>query len=51
MLNTPCPSTDADASSQLTISNASDEEMSDEKSLAMCKVTMGTFVFLKRKSC
>ncbi len=35
-------------------SNASDEEMSEEmskeKSLAMCKVAMSTFTFIKRRS-
>ena len=31
-------------------SNASDEEMSEEKSLAMCKVAMGTFIFTKRRT-
>jgi len=34
----------------IIISNASDEEMSEEKSLAMCKVVMGTFIFIKRRS-
>ncbi len=36
---------------EMIISNASDEEMSDEKSLAMCRVEMGTCVFIKRRSC
>jgi hypothetical protein len=36
---------------EMIISNASDEEMSDEKSLDMCKVAMGTFVIIKRRSC
>ena len=35
---------------EMIISNASDEEMSDEKSLAMCKVAMGSFVIIKRRS-
>jgi acetolactate synthase regulatory subunit len=34
---------------EMIISNASDEEMSDEKSLAMYKVAMGTFVIIKRR--
>jgi hypothetical protein len=36
---------------EMIISNASDEEMSDEKSLAMCRVEMGSFVIIKRRSC
>jgi hypothetical protein len=35
---------------EMIISNASDEDMSDEKSLAMCKVAMGSFVIIKRRS-
>ena len=35
---------------KMIISNASDEDMSDEKSLAMCKVAMGSFVIIKRRS-
>jgi hypothetical protein len=35
---------------EMIISNASDEEMSDEKSLAMYKVALGSFVFVKRRS-
>ena len=35
---------------EMTISNTSDKEMSEEKSLAMCKVAMGTFIFIKRRS-
>ena len=34
---------------EMIISNASDEEMSGEKSLAMCKVALGSFVFVKRR--
>jgi phosphotransacetylase len=34
---------------EMIISNACDEEMSDEKSLAMCKVALGSFVFVKRR--
>ena len=42
-------------SHEMTISNASDEEMSDEemsdeKSLAMYKVALGSFFFVKRRS-
>ena len=36
---------------EMIISNASDEEMSDEKSLAMCRVEMGSFIIIKRRSC
>ena len=36
---------------EMIISSASDEEMSDEKSLAMCRVEMGSFVMIKRRSC
>ena len=36
---------------EMIISNARDEEMSDEKSLAMCRVEMGSFVIIKRRSC
>jgi hypothetical protein len=35
---------------EMIISNARDEEMSDEKSLAMCNVKMGSFVIIKRRS-
>ncbi len=35
---------------EMIISNASDEDMSDEKSLAMCKVAMGSFIIIKRRS-
>ena len=35
---------------EMIISNASVEEMSDEKSLAMYKVALGSFVFVKRRS-
>ncbi len=35
---------------EMIITNASDEEMSDEKSLAMCQVAMGTFILVKRTS-
>ena len=35
---------------KMIISNASDEDMSDKKSLAMCKVAMGSFVIIKRRS-
>ncbi len=35
---------------KMIISNTKDKEMSDEKSLAMCKVAMGTFIIIKRKS-
>ena len=35
---------------KLIISNASDEDMSDEKSLAICKVAMGSFIIIKRRS-
>jgi hypothetical protein len=35
---------------EMIISNASDEEMSDEKSLAMCRVEMGSFINLHPKS-
>ncbi len=34
---------------KMIISNASDEDMSDEKSLAMCKVALGSFFFVKRR--
>ena len=33
----------------MIVSNASDEEMSEEKSLAMCKVALGSFIFVKRR--
>ena len=35
---------------EMIISNASDEDMSDKKSLAMCKVAMGSFIIIKRRS-
>ena len=35
---------------EMIISNASDEEMSDEMSLAMCRVEMGSFINLHPKS-
>ena len=35
---------------KMIISNASDEDMSDEKSLAKCKVAMGSFIIIKRRS-
>jgi hypothetical protein len=35
---------------EIIISNASDEDMSDEKSLAMCKVAMGSFIIINRRS-
>jgi hypothetical protein len=35
---------------EMIISNASDEEMSDEKTLAMCNVAMGSFVIIKMRS-
>jgi hypothetical protein len=35
---------------EMIISNASDEDMSDEKSLAMCKVAMCSFIIIKRRS-
>ena len=36
---------------KMIISNSSDEEMNDEKSLAICRVEMGSFVIIKRRSC
>ena len=36
---------------EIIMSNASDEEMRDENSLAMCRVEMGSFVIIKRRSC
>ena len=36
---------------EMIISNSSDEEMNDEKSLAICRVEMGSFVIIKRRSC
>ena len=33
---------------EMIISNASDEEMRDKKSLSMCKVAMGSFVIIKK---
>jgi hypothetical protein len=35
---------------EMIISNASDEDMSDEKSLVMCRVEMGYFFIVKRRS-
>jgi hypothetical protein len=35
---------------EMIISNASDKEMSEEKSLAMSKVAMGTFIFISRRN-
>jgi hypothetical protein len=35
---------------EMIISNARDEEMSDEKSLALCNIKMGSFVIIKRRS-
>ena len=35
---------------EMIISNASDKDMSDKKSLAMCKVAMGSFIIIKRRS-
>ena len=37
-------------SEEMIISDAKDEEMSAKKGLAMCKVAMGTFIFIKRRS-
>ena len=37
------------ATHEMIISNASDEEMSEEKSLAICKIAMGSFIFIKRR--
>ena len=34
---------------EMIISSASDEDMSDEKSLAMCRVEMGSFIIIKRR--
>ena len=36
---------------EMIISSASDEEMSDEKSLAVCRVEMGSFITIKRRYC
>jgi hypothetical protein len=36
---------------EMIISNSSDEDMSDEKSLDMCRVEMGSCVIIKRRSC
>ena len=37
-------------SEEMIISDAKGEEMSAKKGLAMCKVAMGTFIFIKRRS-